>query len=124
MEHAQNGGTALANADWPRARMLIQGLPDNDARNAADWGGLEAVTMVVIDSRDNGGSVTLRLGEIAHERVNGRLRTSLYCVTWTIERGRVVGMADQQIIAAPWRLDEWVPPGEAVPVVQGQCTRL
>jgi hypothetical protein len=121
---AQNAGTALANADWRQARALIEGLPDSDARLAADWGGLEAVTMVVIDARDNGGSTTLRLGEIAHERVNGRLRTSLYCVTWTIVNGRVVGMVDQQIIAAPWRLDVWVPPAEAVPVVQGQCTRL
>jgi hypothetical protein len=122
---AQSAGTALADAQWDRARALIAGLRGDDREMAYNWGGLEAVTMVVVDARDDGSSVTLRLGEIAHEKVKGQIRTSLYCASWTMAGGRVVNMGPAlQYIGQPWRDGEWSPPADAVPVVQQQCTRL
>jgi hypothetical protein len=124
-EVAQRAGTALATANWNEARALVSGLSGSDADMAAGWGGLEAVTMVVVDSQEGPGGVTLRLGEIAHERVNGQIRTSLYCASWTVAGGRVVNMGPNlQIIGQPWRAGEWVDPAEAVPVVQANCYRL
>jgi hypothetical protein len=122
---AQRAGTALASANWNEARALISGLSGSDAALTSGWGGLEAVTMVVVDAREGPNGTTLRLGEIAHEQVGGQPRTSLYCASWTVNGGRVVDMGPSlQIIGQPWRQGEWVDPGEAVPVVQSGCSRL
>jgi hypothetical protein len=121
---AQAAGTALAAGDWGQARALVANLPGDDRGLQQAWGGLDAVTMVAVDARDTGGGgQILRLGEIAHETVNGQPRTSLYCVTWTVAGGRVTSMADMQVIGQPWRTG-WVDPSEAVPVITSSCRRL
>jgi serine/threonine-protein kinase PknK len=123
---AQQAGSALADADWAEVRTLIPSLAGTgDGALDQGWGRLDEVTMVVTDAEQQGSRVALRVGEVAHER-NGddSRRTSLYCATWTVEGGRVTGMAAQQNIApSPWR-SGWVDPAEAVDVLRKQCTPL
>ncbi len=123
---AQRAGDALADGDWAAVRTLIPSLASSsDATLDAGWGRLDGVTMVVTDSKERRGQVTLRVGEVAHERnTDDSRRTNLYCATWTIDGGRVVGMAAQQgIEPTPWR-DGWADPADAVDLLRKQCRKL
>lgn len=123
---AQRAGDALANADWATVRSLIPSLAGSDDGTLdAGWGRLDGVTMVVTDTKERRGQVALRVGEVAHERnTDDSKRTSLYCATWTVADGRVVGMADQQSITpSPWR-DGWADPADAVDQLRQQCRKI
>lgn len=70
-----------------------------------------------------GGVIALRLGQVAHERDGDGTRTSLYCVTWAVQGTTVVSMADQQVVAAPWRSGA-ADPAAAAGVLADSCRGL
>ena len=72
---------------------------------------------------DDTGSV-LRLGQVAHERTPGGVeRTSLYCVTWTVQGGAVTSMTGQQVVATGWQ-HGFADPSAGAAVLREQCTKL
>lgn len=116
---AQEGANALAAGDWDAARRLMPSLGDaSDASLAQAWGALDRSTLVLTDWSDgrgrndddgddaperSAGVTVLRLGQVAVERTADGTRTSLYCVTWSVQGSKVVSVADQQVVAAPWQ---------------------
>ena len=135
---AQEGANALAAGDWSAARRLIPSLGDaSDASLSEAWGALDRSTLVVTDWSEGrrgdddsgegddgdgpdgpaGGVTVLRLGQVAQERTPDGTRTSLYCVTWSVQGSKVVSMADQQVVAAPWQ-----PGGADLPAATAELT--
>lgn len=125
---AQEGANALAAGDWATARRLIPSLTDaTDASLTEAWGALDRSTLVVTDWSEgrrgddsdgdgdgdgddadepggaSAGVTVLRLGQVAQERTADGTRTSLYCVTWSVQGSKVVSMTNQQVVAAPWQ---------------------
>jgi hypothetical protein len=83
---AQQFASALAAGDWARARTLGPSSSTSDANYRAQYGNLDASTVVPV--RATALSVTkyaLRIGLVAHETNNGVKQTSLYCAHWDVD---------------------------------------
>jgi hypothetical protein len=118
----QSLASALASHQWDQARAIYPSLgPDSEL--SADYGALNASTVVITGETDSGSTVGLSGAYVAWETVAGVQRTSIYCISWNVipqaTEVQSESSIDSNLVAYQ---DQWTDPTDLVSVVANQCT--
>lgn len=114
----QQLATALAHGEWDDARRVQPTSTQSDAGYAAGYRGLEESTVVVTDVTAD--STRLTGAYVAWETADGLDRTSIYCMTWTVDpTGRT--LSDARNSGAEERFDGWIDPATLTDRVDELC---
>jgi S1-C subfamily serine protease len=113
--------SALAAHQWDQARSIYP-LLGPDSQLAADYGALNASTVVITNESGSASSVNLTGAYVAWEIVNGNRQTSVYCIDWQVDPA-LKQVENQSAIASNLvgYQSQWVDPSALVPVVETQC---
>jgi hypothetical protein len=118
----QSLANALSSHQWDQARAIYPSL-GSDSELAADYGALNASTVVITGETDSGAVVDLSGAFVAWETVAGVQRTSIYCISWNVNpqatEVQSESSIDSNLVAYQ---DQWTDPIDLVSVVASQCT--
>lgn len=122
VDAAQRVATATAVGDWDTYRAIRPDPPYTDAELDEGYAGLEAewVELVSYGPADDGVSIDLYLGLIAHETRPHGQQTALHCVIWRYQpdTGTITGSSGRANLRV---LDGFVPPDTLSAAAHEEC---